>query len=89
MHIGEAIMPREDAIALARETLLSVLERQGKYYEKRPSMLPDPDGVLPDLTRADETWIFVSFRRADPAATPLVVRVNGITRAASVEPGSF
>lgn len=86
MHIGEAIMPREDAIALARETLVSSLQALGKYYEKQPSMRPDPDGVLPELTRADETWIFISFRRVDPQAAPIVVRVNGLTRAASIEP---
>lgn len=85
MHIGEAIMPHEDAIVLAREALLSSLERQGKYYDKKPSMRPDPDGVLRDLIRADETWIFISFRRVDPEASPLVVRVNGITRSASIE----
>jgi len=85
MHIGEAIMPRDEAIALARATLVESLTRLGAYYEKKPAMRPDPDGALPALIRADETWIFVPFRRADPKADPVVVRVNGITKAASLE----
>lgn len=85
MHIGEAIMPRDEAVALARETLVSSLERLGHYYAKQPSMRPDPDCDLPELAWGDETWIYISFRRADPKAEPLVVRVNGISRTASIE----
>lgn len=86
MHIGEAIMPRDEAIALARETLVASLERLDQYYDRKPGMRPEPEGALPDLIRADETWIFVPFRRVDPDADPCVVRVNGITKAASIEP---
>ena len=85
MHLGEALLPREDAIRLARETLLGSLDRLARYYEKRPDMRPDPDGALAERIRADDTWIFVPFRRADASADPLIVRVTGVTKTASIE----
>lgn len=86
MHIGEALMPREEAIGLAKEAVVASLERLGAYYGKKPAVAPDPNAVLPERIHADETWIFVPFRRVDPALDPFVIRINGVTRQVSVAP---
>lgn len=85
MHIGEAILPRSEAVELARAELAKVVARNAAYYAKKPGSLPRVDRPLTERITADDTWIFIPFAREDAAAGPLVVRVNGITKAVSIE----
>lgn len=84
MHIGEAIMPRDEAIELARAAVRDSLARLDSYYAKKPELAPNADALLLERIRADETWIFVPFARIDSNKDPFVVRVNGVTRQVSI-----
>jgi len=85
MHIGEAILPRQEAVVLAAAELARALERNAPYYAKKPGSKPCTDKPLIERITADDTWIFVPFAREDTSAAPIVVRVNGITKAVSIE----
>ena len=85
MHIGEALMPRPDAIERARAGLLETMARNEMYYAKRPGSRPVPANVLEDRISADDTWIYIPFGREDASAKPIVVRVNGVTKSVSIE----
>lgn len=85
MHLGEALMPREEAIRLASQELRHAVERSARYYAKLPQMRPDPARPLAEAIRADDTWIYVPFARAGEGTEPLVVRVNGVTKVCVVD----
>lgn len=85
MHLGEAITPRAEAIALAAAELRRVVARNAHYYARVPESLPNPNRPLPDQITADDTLIYIPFERQDPAQKPIVVRVNGITKVVSIE----
>lgn len=85
MHIGEALLPREEAIRLAADELRRVMGRNGHYYDRLPGLRPDPDRPVVDAIRADDTWIFIPFSRGDAKQLPLIVRINGVTKAISIE----
>lgn len=85
MHIAEALMPLEDAINLARASLLESLSRNAHYYERAPKLRPDPERPLLERIHAEQTWYFIPFARSDASAKPLVVRVNGVTKSVSIE----
>jgi hypothetical protein len=85
MHIAEALMPKEEAVRLAADELRAILSRNGRYYDALPGLRPDPDRPLIDAVRADDTWYFIPFARTDAKALPVLMRVNGVTRAISME----
>jgi hypothetical protein len=85
MHLGEALMPREEAVKRAAQELRRVLDRSAPYYAKLPGMRPDPERPIEAAIRADDTWIYVPFARAEAGTDPLVVRVNGVTKVCVVD----
>lgn len=85
MHIAEALLPLEEAVALARAALLEALTRNARYYARAPGLRPDPERPLRDRIHADQTWYFIPFARCDEAARPVVVRVNGVTKVVTIE----
>jgi len=84
MHFAEALMPREEAIEAAQAHLRAFLDRHAAYFEKAPGAAPDPLSPLRDAIRAQDAWYFVPFARRDVALKPMVVRINGLTRAVVV-----
>jgi hypothetical protein len=86
MHLSEALMSREEAIQLARETLEASLRRNAAYYDRAPQLRPDPQQPRTEAVRADDAWYYVPFNRGKPGLEPIVVRVNGLTRAVVIDP---
>jgi hypothetical protein len=87
MHLAEALLTLDEAVALAREVLAGGLVRNARYYERVPGLRPDPARPLPVRCRAADAWWWVAFARTDPAQDPYFVRVNAMTRQASPEKG--
>lgn len=87
MHLAEALLTRDEAVALAREVLVAGLARSARYYDRLPAMRPDPERPLLDRCRPDEAWWWIAFARADVTQQPYAVRVNGLTRQANPERG--
>jgi hypothetical protein len=85
MHIGEALLPREDAVRMAAQELQRVVDRNGKYYDKVPHMRPDPARPMVNSIRMDDTWFFIPFARGRADAEPLYVRVNGVTKVVVID----
>jgi hypothetical protein len=85
MHLGEAILPRPEAIALAAAELGRLVDRNAPYYAKAPGWRPDADRPVIEAIRAFDFWWYIPFARADEANKPLMVRVNGITKAVVIE----
>ena len=85
MHIGEALLPRDEAIRIAANELEKVVARNEQYYRKLPQLRPLPERPLLDAIRADDTWYFIPFARQREDAEPLYVRVNGVTKIVVVE----
>lgn len=86
MHLGEALMTREDAVRLAADELRRAVERNAAYYAKKPETAPNPDRPLVERISALDTWIFVPFARVGGDEDPVVLRVNGVTKAVALEP---
>lgn len=85
MHLAEALLPREDAIDLARTRLVEALSRNATYYDRVPGLRPDPERPLIERIYADDTWYFIPFPRTNPGAKPLMVRVNGVTKTVIID----
>ncbi len=85
MHFAEALVPREEAIALAAAEVRRLADRNAPYYVKEPGLAPDADGPLVDRIRAEDAWYFIPFARRDAARDPVVVRFNALTRVAVIE----
>jgi hypothetical protein len=85
MHLAEAMLPREEAIRLARIEMKHMIARNARYYDRVPDLRPDPERPLLDAIRADDTWYFIPFARARAGAEPLLVRVNGVTKVVVVD----
>jgi hypothetical protein len=85
MHLAEAMLPREEAIRLARSEMKHMLARNARYYDRVPDLRPDLERPLLHAIRSDDTWYFIPFARAREGAEPLLVRVNGVTRVVVVD----
>jgi hypothetical protein len=85
MHFAEALVPRDEAIALAAAEVRRMADRNAPYYAKAPGLVPDADGVLLERIRAEDAWYFIPFARRDAARDPVVVRFNALTRTAVIE----
>ncbi len=85
MHFAEALVPRDEAIALAAAEVRRLADRNAPYYLKDPGLAPNADGPLVDRIRADDAWYFIPFARCDVARDPVVVRFNALTRVAIIE----
>ena len=81
MHFAEALLPKEEAIEAAQAHLRTFIERHAVYFAKAPGAAPDPQAPVREAIRAQDAWYFIPFARHDAALSPLVIRVNGLTRA--------
>jgi hypothetical protein len=86
MHFAEALMPRDEAVAMAADTLRAYVDRCAPYFAGRPELRPDPARPLLAQVRAEDAWYFIPFARGGEAAGPVVVRVNALTRTARLDP---
>ena len=86
MHFAEALMPRDEAVKMASETLLAYVDRCAPYFVSRPDLRPDPARPLTAQIRAEDAWYFIPFARGEAAAGPVVVRVNALTKTARIDP---
>ncbi len=85
MHFAEALVPRDEAVALAAAEVRRMADRNAPYYVKDPGAVPDADRALLARIRAEDAWYFIPFARRDPDRDPVVVRFNALTRTAVVE----
>ncbi len=85
MHFAEALVPRDEAVALAAAEVRRMADRNAPYFVKAPGAAPDAEGAILDRIRAEDVWYFIPFARRDPARDPVVVRFNALTRTAVVE----
>ena len=80
MHFAEALLARDEAVAMAASAVRSFCDRQAAYLARAPHLAPDPDRPQHVAIRAQDAWYFIPFDRAGGVGRPFVVRVNGLTR---------
>jgi len=85
MHFAEALVPRDEAIALAAAEIRRLADRNAAYYARDPGLAPDADRPLLDRIRAEDAWYFIPFARRSETRDPVVVRLNALTKAVVVE----
>jgi hypothetical protein len=85
MHFAEALVPRAEAVALAAAEVRRLSDRNASYYAREPGLAPDADAPLDARIRAEDAWYFIPFARHDRTRDPVVVRLNALTRAVTIE----
>lgn len=85
MHFAEALIPRDEAIAMAAEVLRGLVARNAAYYARAPASTPDPQQPVLAAIRAEDAWYFIPFARRGGVGQPVTVRVNGLTKAVVVD----
>ena len=85
MHFAEALIPRDEAVAMAAEVLRGLADRNAAYYAKAPGYTPDPARPVFASIRAEDAWYYIPFARAGGVGQPVIVRVNGLTKAVVVD----
>ena len=85
MHFAEALLSRDEAVALATGAVRAHVDRQAPYFARHPALAPDPDRPRLGEIRAEDAWYFIPFDRRGVSDRPLLVRVNGLTRSVVLE----